>query len=44
MFAIEGKWTFANSKYSHHPSDIKAYLILKKHMDILSGAFKKTWE
>ena len=44
MFAEEGKCTFANCKYSHHPSDIKAYLDLDKHKDVLGGAFKKTWE
>ena len=44
MFAKEGKCSFANCKYSHHPSDIKAYLELEKHKDVLGGAFKKTWE
>ena len=30
--------------YSHLPSDIKAYLELKNHKEVLVGAFKKTGE
>ena len=31
LLTKEGKCTFAYCKYSHHPSDIKAYLDLDKH-------------
>ena len=41
MFAKEGKCTFTNCKYSHHPSDIKMYLELDKHKDFLVGVVKK---
>ena len=41
MFAKEGKCTFPNCKYSHHPSDIKMYLELDKHKDFLGGVVRK---
>ena len=44
MFAKEGKRTFTNCKYSHHPTNVKAYLDLEKHKDVLSGAVNKLWE
>ena len=44
QFAREGECSFANCKYSHHPSDIKTYQELEKHKDILKGVFKKSYE
>ena len=44
MFAKEGKCTFPNCKYSHHPSDIKMYLELDKHKDFLGSVVKKAWD
>ena len=40
MFA-RGKCTFQNCKYSHDPSDVKAYLLLEKHSHAFEGAVKK---
>ena len=44
LIAKEGKCSFANCKYTHHPSDIKAYLELEKHKNFLGGVVKKSWK